>query len=247
MKINKLFLVFSLFLNNILLSDLLHESAFIPVAAYSKGAYNTFWKTDLCIMNADLIDHIVKLNFYSNDNSYKKEKEINIKSYESICIENIVKDYFDYEGIGLIYTLADESFAQIGVTARIYTAREDGGTYGQAVDDQIFNLSTKNSYINGIRVDGRFRTNLGISTVSSPYSVNNFLIEIYDKGKKVKEISISITAPGLAQVPIDIPVQCGFAKIVPEKSNVVYLGYISVVDNLTGDAVFIPAKDSMFE
>ncbi len=198
-------------------------------------------------MNADLKDHIVKLNFYSNDNSYTNEKEINIKSFESICIENIVKDYFDYEGVGLIYTLADESFAQIGVTARIYTTREDGGTYGQAADDQIFNLSTKNSYINGIRADDKFRTNLGISTVSSPYSVNNFLIEIYDKGKKIKEYYISITAPGVSQIPIDIPVHCGFAKIIPEKEKVVYLGYISVVDNITGDAVFIPAKDSMFE
>lgn len=198
-------------------ADLLHESAFIPVVAYSPGAFNTFWRTDLCVMNADSKKHNIKLSFFSNDNSYSKVKEIILNQYESKCIENVVKEFFGYEGIGLIYSLADEQFAQIGVTARIYTTREDGGTYGQAVDDQIFNLSTKNSYIVGIKVNDKFRTNLGISTVSSPYLINNFLVEIYDNGRKIKNYNISITAPGVTQIAIDINIECGFAKIIPEK------------------------------
>lgn len=234
-----LFFIFSEITN----SDILHDDSFIPIAVYKKGDYNTFWKTDLCIMNADTKDHNVDLYFYSNDNSYGKNKELTIKANEIKCISNIVKTFFEYEGYGLIKTSADEFFAPIGVTTRIYTTREDGGTYGQTVDDQTFNLSTKISYVIGIKKNEDFRTNIGVAILSSYYSKNFFTIEIYDKGKYIKSYSISVTSPGVVQIPIDIDVECGFAKIVPEKSNIVYLGYISVVDNKTGDAVFIPAKD----
>lgn len=239
----KYLIVINLLFSLISISDLLHHRAFIPISTYAPGAYNTFWKTDLCILNADTVDHKVSLYFYSSDNSYDKKFELNMNKNESKCILNIVKTIFKYEGNGLIYVEADAFFAPIGVTTRIYTTRDDGGTYGQTVDDQIFNLCTKTSYVLGIKKNEDFRTNIGISMLPGLYSSVSFNIEVYDKQILQKKYSIKVNSPGVVQIPIDIDIECGFAKFIPEKSNVTYLGYISVVDNKTGDAVFIPAKD----
>lgn len=233
--------------NSIIFSDILHDDAFIPISAYTPGAYDTFWQSDLCILNADSKEHKVNLHFYSNDSSYEKEKEIFLEASESQCISNIVETFFYYEGYGSIYIEADEFFAPIGVISRTYTKREDGGTYGQTIDDQIFNLSTKISYIPGIKRNENFRTNIGVAVYSSPYSENIFNIEIYDHKTLKKTYSIKVKSKGVVQVPLDVDVDCGFAKFIPEEEKVVYLGYISVVDNTTGDAIFIPSKDKYEE
>jgi hypothetical protein len=212
--------------------------AIIPIAANTPGAYGTYWRTEVCIYNSMDFDIDVNIYFYSNDGKYNDLKTINIKPNNVYCIKNILEEFFSYRGYGWLYFSTDTN-NDMGVWARIYTKNEDGGTYGQAVDNQALYTSKNKTYLFGIKVNDEFRTNIGVSCY---YYCGDLDIEIYNKyGDFKKKYSIKVPLNGVVQFPIDINIEDGYAVIIPN-GLIIYNAYMSIVDNKTGDAIFIPSS-----
>ncbi len=226
------------FISLYLFSMTLTWNAIIPIAANTPGGYGTYWKTEVCIYNSMDYEIDVDIYFYSNDGKFNDSKNISIDKNSVYCKKNILADIFSYEGYGWLYFQTDTNNS-MGVWARIYTKNKDGGTYGQAVDNQVLYTANKKTYLFGIRVNDEFRTNIGASCY---YYCGDLDVEIYDKyGNFLKKYSIKLPLNGVVQFPVDINVENGFAIIIP-KDLVYYNAYMSIVDNKTGDAVFMPAS-----
>lgn len=234
-----------LFISTLSFSMILSDKAIIPIVAYAPGAYGTFWKTDLCIFNSMDTEIEVTVEFYSGDSAFYDSKVFSILAKNTKCIKNFVYELFNYQGYGMIYLTTDDVDNEMGVWSRIYTEREDGGTYGQAIDNQLIFSNIRSSYLFGITKNNDLRTNLGICCLLCDSS---FDVELYNKtGILLKKYKINVPYNGVLQFAIDIEVENGWARIIPAEDKIVYYAYMSLVDNKTGDAVFMPASRKISE
>ena len=78
------------------------EYGIITASAHTAGAYGTYWQTDLYLFNATEQAVDVTLKFYSGDNKYVNEVVFNIGSMKGLEMKDIVKETFEYEGMGMI-------------------------------------------------------------------------------------------------------------------------------------------------
>jgi len=190
---------------------LLSDFSIFPIACYANGAYNTFWHTDLCILNVNNYNIEVKIEFWSNDGNFYASENISVDSLGNKCIENVIYEIFKYEGYGILVLTTEGDLMDSWI--KIYTKREDGGSYGQSLANQRFDSIVKNSYLYGLKKNGFFKTNIGIATY---YFSSDFDVELYDVyGNLKKTYNIKVPQNGVVQFPIDIDIENGFAKIYP--------------------------------
>ena len=126
------------------ISAYLLDFGIIPAAAYTPGAHGTFWQTDLYLFNGTAQAVDVILNFYASGGAYFDCKEYHIDSMKSIDLQNVVKNTFDYDGMGMIEmdgsnipNPENPEHVSLGISSRTFTTTSDGGTYGQAIDNQF--------------------------------------------------------------------------------------------------------------
>ncbi len=115
-------------------------------------------------------------------------------------------------------------------TARVWTP-SDGGSYGQFVP--FTDLAHGGDLIQ-LEVSANFRTNLGLGNTGDETAFARFTL--FDAAGKQLKIFARVLRPGeLAQVPLTES-----AARVRVDGDV--LAYASVVDNRSGDAIFVPAQ-----
>ncbi|MEJ5166379.1 MAG: hypothetical protein WHV67_05055 [Thermoanaerobaculia bacterium] len=232
----KILIFLFLSVSNILYSRLFTNTSIFPVAAYSPGAYDTFWQTDLCIFNPNSFQIEIDANFYCEKGKFNKV--ILVEAENVKCIQNVIHSLYNYEGMGLLTLETSQYFFDSWI--RIYNTKEDGGTYGQGIQNQFFEVQTSISYLFGITKNSRFRTNIGLA--SFPYGAT-FDFELYDKdGLLIKKYNnIQVREKSVLQFPMDVEIENAFLRIIPKDKNIAYYAYMSLIDNITGDAVYTPA------
>lgn len=218
---------------------------FIPASANSKGGYNTNWKTDMVIYNKG--NQTSEINLYlleaGKDNRGSEAKRITVDAGKSYKIIDMVKSLFGKEDTsGGIKIISDQ---EVAITSRTYNYKEEG-SYGQFVpfckeedglkegEEGILIQLTKN--IN-------FRTNIGFLNLKEE-NIDLDLSLYKEDGTFIGSKRYSLKPleyfqeNNVLEIFTNEEIENFFAKINIAKGNAFV--YASVVDNKTGDAIFIP-------
>lgn len=239
-----------------------HYSEFyvIPVASHLPGALGTVWRSDIAIQNFQSTPLTVSLVLIesgegnSNNVSALSSTGTTIPAGGTVILGDVLGNEGNPELAGAIMVGADAPFA---VTSRLYNLPPSGGTFGQTVpgvSDFVENAigDTDNAmataFLPGLINNSRFRTNIGFVAGTSNSATAPMRIQVSLKnaagvllgtqsfniapgGFRHLQFSSTVVASGTwDSAGAEIRIVSGDGAVVP---------YASVVDNTTGDAVFL--------
>lgn len=231
----------------------LWNSYMLPSAAHLPGALGTFWRTDLYIQNPYTYQSLsVKVWFLPEltNNSSVQPRVFNIPAGGQLVLEDVVGTQFGATGKGALLVSTDNSDAFVHVAARTYTGAS--GTYGQAINGQLgANQAGQRALIAGVRNAAGYRANLG--TVNCSNTTVEVQADVYDSAGLFRgSRSFTLLPWSSEQVSVSSfagEFRDGYVKLssTPSSGNALWLAYASVVDNITGDAVYLEDRpDDVF-
>lgn len=231
----------------------LSNSYMLPSAAHLPGALGTFWRTDLFIENPYTYQSLsVKVWFLPEltNNSNAQPRVFNIPAGGQLVLEDVVATQFGATGKGALLVSTNNSEAFVHVAARTYTGAS--GTYGQAINGQLWpNRAGERALIAGVRNTGGYRANLGTVNWSGVTVVVQAYV--YDSAGSFRgSRSFTLLPWSSEQVSVSSfagEFRDGYVKLssTPSSGNGWWLAYASVVDNVTGDAVYLEDRpDDMY-
>ncbi|MFN2442680.1 MAG: hypothetical protein ABR517_08355 [Thermoanaerobaculia bacterium] len=230
-----------------------------PVVGRVPGANGTSYRTDLKIVNVSGRDSIVSLEYYSGGGSGNASpsatRTIPVAAGEELVLDDVVRNQFGMEtGIGALQLTATQPVIAV---ARIYNDQRAAGkgTFGQFVDgasDAIATRAGNQGLLPALSHSAGTHTNIGWfnggPADASPTIDATLTLRAFD-------ISGALLATATIAVPAYSQEQLGGAALFPglgERENfyVTYsidvatplYVYASVIDNVNGDAIYIPAQ-----
>ena len=223
----------------------------IPAAAHVAGAFETNWRTDVDAYNpaADTLFFDLILLKAGEDNSNGQVMHQALQPGAAFTFADIVMERFSFEGSGAVLVRSDHPvFPMASRTYNDLTA-VGKGTYGQYVpalaQDELLGPNQTGTLLM-LRGAPGFRTNLGLASMTAyPITIT---ISMFDSlGQPGGTVKQDLPAFGYVQIN-DILSQgtaLGYTPVIKVTSvtkGALYTAYASVVDNTSGDAIFVPAK-----
>jgi len=218
----------------------------LPIAARGPGANQTQWKTSLRLFNPSMY-YPVELRIYFIPESLKRGGEIlqrNIFLPGRALLE--IDDLFD-SIFGEVQATGEIILRNPGwpllSTSRITTESAQDGRFGQFISPAQGRDDAR-SYLGHISGGEQFRSNLGISELDGHSATATIRLFSTDTGDPVADpIRLDLRAYSLRRLDrileIYAPgVQDAWAAV---DSNESVQAWVSIVDELSGDATFVPA------
>ncbi|MGD8439067.1 MAG: hypothetical protein PVG53_00920 [Holophagae bacterium] len=232
----------------------------VPAAAHTAGLNGTFWATDLSLHNPHDVDLPVVVQFLPSDtdNQTADTMYVTLYPYETYNLWDVLGDtVFAVDGTGALLVFADWDLdcepvesCHFLVTSRTYTRNPSGpGEYGQTIPGAAawrgVDWDTL-GYAAGLLNDGvAFRTNLGLASWSGSWTT--VAVDVQDAAGTILERLVYDVPPfGHIQRRLPTTVEGGSVVfwIQDGGSDALIYGYVSVVDESTGDASFQLARPS---
>jgi len=227
---------------------------FYSATASAEGANDTFWVTDARVYNPDTDESItVLLAFLASDtdNSDANEVEVTVGPRQAVALNDLVGTLFELSGAGGVRLRSQSPFL---ATERTYnTGDGSSGTFGQFIPGLAPNDALQQGIllqvVNDPAPDG-FRSNVGfLNPGRDPVTVTYRVFDA-SSGELLGEGSKDL--PPLAYFQINNVFNAiGEAATVVGNASVEFVAsspvfvYASVVDNTSGDAIFVlPSMDS---
>lgn len=230
------------------------EDLYIPAAAHAAGVGDTQWRTDLGVKarGAEGATFALDLLPEGLDNSAPASASFSVAAGACLRLQDVLSSAFAFTGTAALRLRTTGGAVLVG--SRTYNDDPDG-TYGQyvpaveagaaftaGVDYALIQLSRSAS------PDAGYRTNLGVvNLTAAPITVEVDLFTA--SGELLGSLLLPLLPYSLDQVT-DIfarvtpgDVEDGFALVRSRSTGARFLAYASVVDNRSGDAVFIPAQE----
>ena len=230
---------------------------FIAAAAHVAGAGGTNWRTDLEVFNPgqETINFSVALLRHGQDNGEPTTVQQQIQAGQSLRFEDVLDGLFGFSGGAAL--LITPSSGSLMVTSRTYNllgagndlGLPDGSTFGQSIAglqavDALGPYDT--GYLIQMSEDDGFRTNVivvntGLSEttvslkLSGPDGVEYGTVIRTLQPREYRQLNRIFDGVTAAEV------EHGFAEVELLSGDGPVLALASVVDNLTGDPVAIPA------
>lgn len=226
------------------------QTLIIPASANSEGANNTRWRTDLQVkaQGADGASFTVELLKSRKANTDPLSVAFSVAPGESLGLLNFIETGFGFTGTAALRITPTEG--HILATSRTYND-DPGGTYGQTVpavgEDEAIGFGDEAALIQLARSPdptNGFRTNVGLVNLKDSrigvaidlYSADGSAIGSLDyelKAYEHRQINDVFAAAGATDVAD------GYAMVRTTSSDGRFIAYASVVDNGSGDAIFI--------
>lgn len=248
-----------------------HYSDFyvLPAAAHTPGANDTFWRSDVAIHNFQSTPLSVELAVIeSGEGNYDNVfpvvpsggmTSVTVPPAGSVLLEDVLRGHRGLGSVtGAILIGADQPFA---VTSRAYNMTAGGATVGQTVppvDTFLENtfgrteLANAVAYVPGIINNDRFRSNLGAVIGNGNATGEPLTVAVTVRnaaGAVVGTRQISVVAGAFTHLQFAVATMAGSQLIDIGSAEFRIVGgsgalvpYASVVDNATGDAVFIAGR-----
>ena len=231
----------------------------LPAAASTEGGAGTYWKTDLSIYNINeesvlVYAYLIKAGVA---NIIPELRTYDLAGRSSVHIDDILGDDFGFSGSGglILSTISITDFLggqtegpYVVVTSRTYTDEGDEGTYGQTVSPMVI-PAAGSAYLTGIAHDDRYRTNIGVLNLTMSLNIfasTEIHARVYDSaGTHLHTAVFNLQPLSQIQMPVGVSVEEGYVIFEAQGAGAdetIFMAYASVVDNLSGDAVFIPAS-----
>jgi hypothetical protein len=225
---------------------------FVATGAHQIGYNNTVWRTDLEVHNpgGSTVTYRIALLKRDIDNSVPQVAEFTLKSGRSAHHPDVLFDPFGFEGAAALrITPVDGSLV---IHSRTYNQLALG-SYGQFVPGMNRAqavVSGQQARLIGLFHDPSltvgFRTNFGMVNASSaPISVEvsfrrntggSLGTRVYDlkalEFRQINKVFEEVTSE---------PITAGYLLVRVTTTGGRLYAYASMVDNVTGDAIFIPA------
>ena len=230
------------------LSTTVGPNELIAAAASTPGRHGTQWRTDLTIFNPSDESGWALVHFLERgdqNNYWSPGSHLFLHPRQTITVENAVGGLFgrdDTSGALVAYTNRREV-----LRSRTMTHDPDGGTFGQGVASRKIqrNYETVPQVVFGLREDANFRSNVGfVNSYSSPRELT---VTVHSaSGEVLGDIPIRLSQYGYLQIErilreVDSEgVDRGYLTYAASTRKIT--AYASVIDNKTGDAVFIPSE-----
>lgn len=208
----------------------------LPVAVSAPGAAGTRWLTDLTVQQSTGSEPGVRLRLLALGQGAEEERVIELPAGGSTVLPDIIGTLFGREGAGALIVEQDGA-----ITSRIYTVDASGGSFGQGVPSLPLSSAAREIVLTGLRQDASYRTNLGIVNPGHEHATIGlrFLTaggeimgeaEVALSPRSLMQWSVAHLAPGLAYN--------GTFTVVGDSDQPV-VSYVSVIDNVSGDPIFI--------
>lgn len=230
------------------------EPMWIPAAAHKSGRNGTVWRTDLevCATAAYAAECRIELFASGQSNPEPPTETFTLAAGNCVRYADVVRRVFGKSATGALRLIPTTGV--ILASSRTYTRRPDGGTFGQFIPAipeseaiprprhyRILQLSHSADPTIG------FRTNIGLVNIAAvPIEVRIEVLGQDDSIMHSLEVNLApfehrqlngllegIGSGDLDNVVISVQSWTDGAR---------YFAYASVVDNTSGDAVYLPAQ-----
>ncbi len=228
------------------------DSMFVPAAAHVSGAAGTNWRTDVEVYNTgqQTAQYRIALLRKNQNNSNPVTVGFNLLAGQSVRYNDILQSVFQFDGSASLWITVQSG--EVTVSSRTYNETPDG-TYGQyiggALDAQaiqqgqegrIIQLTHNQANNQGFRTNVGFLncTSLNISAQVRLYSSDGSLIGTRTYGlepymySQIDRIFGQVTQSDVSD---------GYVIVETFTPGGKLFAYASVVDNRTGDPIYIPA------
>jgi subtilisin-like proprotein convertase family protein len=217
----------------------------IAVVAHAPGVNGTTFVSDVRLFNkSQRTAHVTAVFTPSSADGTTEFSAVHltIAPRASVQLNDIVAQTFHTSGAGQLELQGDSDV--VVATSRTYTTSANG-TYGQfvgAVDTASGMTAADDArIIPQLEVSDAFRTNVGVAEVGGGSGVARFTI--FDaSGATVDTIDVTIPPHSHVQLPLLRARGELWASLRVVSGDAHVAGYASVVDNRSGDAMFIPAQ-----
>jgi len=224
----------------------------VPAAAHLRGTGGTNWRTDLEIHNPGTASVSFKVEMLPRDqaNSSPPSASFEIDPGQSLRFADVLGEVFSFSGAAALRVTPANG--ALMVTSRTFND-VSSGTYGQfipAEPPEIAAHTARGGRLvqlseSGVNGEG-FRTNIGLSNATARDT--DVEITLYDgDGRRLGTQKHTLRPFELIQIDRifrkvgGAPVENGYAVVSSTTTDAAFHAYASVVDNLTGDPVNIPA------
>ncbi len=229
----------------------LPTARFIPAAARATGAADTYWVTDLAIANLTGSVAVCNLAYLAKNqaNGNPLNTSLVLAAGEQQLLADVLASLFELEsGNGALRITA--SHPDVKATSRTYNAAGAAGTYGQFIPassrDQALEPGVVGSLLQ-LQENADFRSNIGLlNTTELTVQVE---VDLYLGSGNLVGVRTETLLP-FEMVQVDRifatvgagTVDSGFATVKVLTADGKVMAYASVVDNRSGDPIFIPAQ-----
>jgi hypothetical protein len=229
----------------------------VPVVANLPGVNDTYWRSDVEIVNPGPNTAGVRLQLFpeivGGEAAFEPivSEEIHVPANGQLTLSNVVQSRFQQVNVKGALWVYSTDFSDLVVASRTYTTGDVGGTYGQDVNGIPV---AAQAWAAGLRNDGFYRTNVGIFwpwDLPEGESVD-FQVTVFDgDGDQAGSGTVRFDRAGLKQISlsnlgVDLLLD-GFAVIACSDVQSLWYAYASRVDQVTGDAVFRIARGYQVE
>ena len=224
----------------------------IPTSAHLSGAAGTNWRSDMEVHNpgSTQASYSIALLKHGEDNSAPTTQSFSLSPGQSVRYNDVVLERFAFNGKAALRVTA--TAGSIVVTSRTYN-NQLTGTYGQFVpafpDDQAITSEQEGRLIQLSHepnaANGGFRTNLGVVNAGS--GSISVTIDLYtSSGSYLGQVPLTLRAYEYQQIDkvfervTGSAVTDGYTVVRTSTTGGRFFAYASVIDNRTGDPIFIP-------
>jgi PKD repeat protein len=258
--------------DNILISAVppVENVVFLPAVAHNKGEAGTVWRTSVQLTNTDDEAHSTEIKFFPKGGAVPGTfRSISLAPGQSARTEDLIEWIYspliapDASGVVRIAP-GDASGVMPAVAARTYNLTANG-TFGQDVPPLQGSMGivkggeNERMFITGMSSADVARTNLGFVCLSDTQGVD-FAVYFYDGDGNLlnpegKPYTFALGANGWDQDKLENRFKNFFKQDLPANLEVISaeivvrtggpgFAYASVIDNITGDPIFVPGHSS---
>jgi hypothetical protein len=226
-------------------------TSYIPAGARTRGDAGTFWLTDVAIAN--LGDSPASINVAylrkRQPNTDPANQSFTVGTGEQLMLEDVFNSLFGLDRAnGALRVTAQNP--NVKTTSRTYNAEGESGTYGQfipALTELTAVVSGRPGALPQLQENSSFRTNVGAVNLTD--ETVDLEIHLYDGDGNllgVKEASLRpYEMDQYDKIFDDVgadTVNNGYAVVRVTTDGGKVLAYASVVDNRSGDPVYVQAQ-----
>jgi hypothetical protein len=229
------------------------QTLYVPAAANAAGVNLTRWRTDLQVKaeGDEPASFTVELLKSSADNRDPEVRSYSVGAGQSLRLANLLASEFGFTGTAALRVSA--TAGRILATSRTFND-DPTGTFGQTVPAvdvrEGFGPGDRAALIQLSRSPDRsigFRTNLGVVNLTDQ-SIGIDIDLFHADGGDIGSVNVTLRPFEHRQVN-DVflaggaaDVDDGYAMVRTSSPGGRFLTYASVVDNASGDAVFVPGS-----
>jgi hypothetical protein len=220
----------------------------IPAAGAQQGAGNTFFRSDISLINYRGVSQRVRLQWLPQDVTGVglAPVDITINGASGIASEDFVTTVMQKTGLGAILVTGidaggvPDDAALLVATSRIWTPENgSSGTQSQSLPSLATSEIISGSVtILAARRELRYRTNVGIVNLAATAQTYQVTVagSFGTENRQVSVPAMAMTLFGVTGASSTTPLQVQVTNIGTPPRSTLWVAFASSVDNVTGDA-----------